>query len=341
MIAPEYIFEASFSPNTPYGHSLFQAENVLSNLTIDNCKSFYKSTYTAPRTVISAVGVDHDEMVNLVKKYFNKLPSEPKRNLEKMNLNYVGGNSRSEYDLPSKIYDEKTTHILIALKGGSWKGKGIYLYISLFSHHSLFFFSSFLFFSLLFFFLLVLYNYIDFFPMSVLNALMGGGSSFSSGGPGKGMYSRLYREALSEYFFMRHCKHFMNSFDTTGLVGIHGICPTKYGVNLTECLCNFMKTYRDFKATDEEINRAKSFLKSSISINLENRISRCEDIGRQTLVYGKPYLLDDVCNEIDRVTLKDIKNSAAQAFESPLSFAVWGKTDIIPTYFDIDQYFRN
>lgn len=224
-------------------------------------------------------------------------------------------------------------------------------YYSLF--YNFFFFSFFSF--LLFLFIIIIitfysfliisflsyFLFIDFFSMSILNALMGGGSSFSSGGPGKGMYSRLYREALSEYFFMRHCKHFMNSFDTTGTIGIHGICPTKYGVNLTECLCNFMRTYSNFKATDEEVNRAKSFLKSTISMNLENRISRCEDIGRQTLVYGKPFLLEDVCNSIDKVTLKDIKRAAAQAYESPLAFAVWGKTDIIPSYFDIDQYFRS
>lgn len=28
--------------------------------------------------------------------------------------------------------------------------------------------------------------------MTVLNTLLGGGGSFSAGGPGKGMYSRLY-----------------------------------------------------------------------------------------------------------------------------------------------------
>lgn len=125
MIAPEFIFEASYSPHTPYGHSLYQSENILSNLTIDKCNSYYKSNYTAPRTVISAIGVDHNEMVDLVKKYFTNLPTEPKRSIESMKLKYVGGDSRSDYDLPSKIYDEKTTHILIALEGGSWKGKGI------------------------------------------------------------------------------------------------------------------------------------------------------------------------------------------------------------------------
>lgn len=38
----------------------------------------------------------------------------------------------------------------------------------------------------------------DLVPMCVLQILLGGGNSFSAGGPGKGMYSRLYRELLNK-----------------------------------------------------------------------------------------------------------------------------------------------
>ena len=37
----------------------------------------------------------------------------------------------------------------------------------------------------------------DFVAFCVLNMLMGGGGSFSAGGPGKGMYSRLYTNVLN------------------------------------------------------------------------------------------------------------------------------------------------
>ena len=39
----------------------------------------------------------------------------------------------------------------------------------------------------------------DFIPFAVLNMLMGGGGSFSAGGPGKGMYTRLYLNVLNRY----------------------------------------------------------------------------------------------------------------------------------------------
>ena len=37
----------------------------------------------------------------------------------------------------------------------------------------------------------------DFVPLCVINQLMGGGGSFSAGGPGKGMYTRLYTNVLN------------------------------------------------------------------------------------------------------------------------------------------------
>lgn len=42
----------------------------------------------------------------------------------------------------------------------------------------------------------------DFVPTCVLNMMMGGGGSFSAGGPGKGMYTRLYTNVLNRYIIL-------------------------------------------------------------------------------------------------------------------------------------------
>jgi processing peptidase subunit alpha len=41
-------------------------------------------------------------------------------------------------------------------------------------------------------------SHADFVPFCVLQSLMGGGGSFSAGGPGKGMFTRLYTEVLNK-----------------------------------------------------------------------------------------------------------------------------------------------
>ncbi len=42
----------------------------------------------------------------------------------------------------------------------------------------------------------------DFVALCVLSMMMGGGGSFSAGGPGKGMYTRLYTNALNRYNYL-------------------------------------------------------------------------------------------------------------------------------------------
>ncbi|CAL4971964.1 unnamed protein product [Urochloa decumbens] len=57
--------------------------------------------------------------------------------------------------------------------------------------------------------------------MTVIQTLMGGGGSFSSGGPGKGMHSRLYLRVLNKYHAVQSFSAFSNVYDNTGLFGIY------------------------------------------------------------------------------------------------------------------------
>ena len=43
------------------------------------------------------------------------------------------------------------------------------------------------------------YFHPDLYTFAVMNSLMGGGGSFSAGGPGKGMYSQLYLNVLNQH----------------------------------------------------------------------------------------------------------------------------------------------
>ena len=61
----------------------------------------------------------------------------------------------------------------------------------------------------------------DFFAFAVLNTLMGGGGSFSAGGPGKGMYSRLYLNILNRYHWIYACAAFNHSYSDSGIFCIN------------------------------------------------------------------------------------------------------------------------
>ena len=74
----------------------------------------------------------------------------------------------------------------------------------------------------------------DFFAFTVLNTLLGGGGSFSAGGPGKGMYSRLYLNVLNRYHWIYAATAYHHSYADSGLFCIHGschpsqVCPIRY-----------------------------------------------------------------------------------------------------------------
>jgi predicted Zn-dependent peptidase len=61
--------------------------------------------------------------------------------------------------------------------------------------------------------------------LSVLVTMLGGGGSFSAGGPGKGMYSRLYQRVLNRHAWISNCQAFQNGYNDTGLVGVLATCP--------------------------------------------------------------------------------------------------------------------
>lgn len=66
----------------------------------------------------------------------------------------------------------------------------------------------------------------DFVAYCVLNTLMGGGGSFSAGGPGKGMYTRLYTNVLNRYIYIHI---YIALYSITEQVTIHD--------HITVCVC--------------------------------------------------------------------------------------------------------
>ena len=73
----------------------------------------------------------------------------------------------------------------------------------------------------------------DFIPFCVLNMLMGGGGSFPAGGPGKGMYTRLYTNVLNQYHWMYSAAAFNHAYADSGVFCIK---LTRNYSKDTECL---------------------------------------------------------------------------------------------------------
>lgn len=117
-------------------------------------------------------------------------------------------------------------------------------------------------------------------PLCVLNTMMGGGFSFSAGGPGKGMYTRLYQNILNSYATCHAASVFASFYNNSGLFGVYAAAPADHMSSIVKAIVNEMKNMGK-NISDAELNRAKSQLTTSLLFNLESRSILFEDIGRQ------------------------------------------------------------
>lgn len=62
----------------------------------------------------------------------------------------------------------------------------------------------------------------DFFVYAVLNSYMGGGGSFSAGGPGKGMYTHMYQNVLSQHHWVYWAMAQNHAYQDSGIFCILG-----------------------------------------------------------------------------------------------------------------------
>lgn len=158
----------------------------------------------------------------------------------------------------------------------------------------------------------------DIYAQATLQTLLGGGGSFSAGGPGKGMYSRLYTNVLNQHGWVESCVAFNHSYTDSGLFGIAGACePGRVGA-MVDVICRELQALTldsGFSSLQlAEVNRAKNQLRFSLLMNLESRLVELEDLGRQVQVHGRKVGVREMCDKIDALTVEDLRRVAKHIF---------------------------
>ncbi|KAL8208443.1 hypothetical protein R6Q57_007855 [Mikania cordata] len=184
-------------------------------------------------------------------------------------------------------------------------------------------------------------NVKDAMTLTVLQILMGGGGSFSAGGPGKGMYSRLYLRVLNEYPDVQSFSAFNSIYNTTSIFGIQGTTSPEFASKAIDLAAEELIVIADDGAVRQvQLDRAKQATKSAILMNLESRMVASEDIGRQILTYGERKPVESFLKAIDEVSAKDITSIVAKLLSSPLTLASHGDVINLPTYDSVSHKFK-
>jgi mitochondrial-processing peptidase subunit alpha len=156
----------------------------------------------------------------------------------------------------------------------------------------------------------------DIYALATLNTLLGGGGSFSAGGPGKGMYSRLYTNVLNQHAWVESCVAFNHSYTDSGLFGISAMCLPDRTQAMLDVMCQELRALTlttGFSALGQiEVSRAKNQLRSALLMNLESRMVELEDLGRQVQVHGRKVPVHEMCRKIESLTVDDLRRVAQE-----------------------------
>ncbi|BAM39929.1 mitochondrial processing peptidase subunit alpha [Theileria orientalis strain Shintoku] len=167
---------------------------------------------------------------------------------------------------------------------------------------------------------------------TLLQSILGGGGSFTTGGPGKGLTTSLYNNVLNRYEFVESCMAFNTVHSTTGLFGIYMVVNGGYASgNLAQVFSIIKDEFERMKQlTNKELTKGKNSLKSFLHMSLEHKAIVCEDVGRQLLFCNRVLEPEDLERLIDSVTLEELKAVVNDLRNNKPSVVVHGKLDTVP-----------
>jgi predicted Zn-dependent peptidase len=163
----------------------------------------------------------------------------------------------------------------------------------------------------------------DFYAAAVLSTLFGGGMS-----------SRLFQEIREKRGLVYSIYSFVPSYSDSGLFGIYAGTGEEETQELIPLVCDEIKKICDGVGADE-LTRARAQIKASILMGLESSSSRCEQLARQMMVFGRPLPTEEVVANIESVGRDAILNTAQRIFSSPLTVAALGPISKLESFEEI------
>ncbi|CAI2321624.1 unnamed protein product [Caenorhabditis sp. 36 PRJEB53466] len=314
ILLADWIHQAAFQHNTigysKYGHT----EQQMNKIRISDVYSFLSRAHTPDRMVVGGVGVNHDEFVSIIREHFESESHKPiwSRNpsllpskipeIDPSRSQYTGGEVRMQTDLTPLTIGKPyplLAHVVLGLEGCSYKDE-------------------------------------DFVPLCVLQSLLGGGGAFSAGGPGKGMYARMYTELMNRNHWMYSAVAHNHSYSDGGLFTVSASGPPG-NINDALILLVHQMLQLQYGVDKTELARAKTQLRSHLMMNLEVRPVLFEDMVRQVLGHGERKQPEEYAEKIERVTNKDMLRVTERLFSSKPSLVGYGDLAQLADYTSLDQ----
>ena len=142
----------------------------------------------------------------------------------------------------------------------------------------------------------------DFYATHVLSTLLGGGMS-----------SRLFQEIRENRGLAYSVHTFSASYCDGGIFGVYAGTGAEHLDELVDVTAVEIGKVTS-EVFEDELVRARNQLKAGMMMSLESSSSRCEQLGRQIHIFGRPLSLGEIVANIDAVDLDAVVEVANRLF---------------------------
>jgi predicted Zn-dependent peptidase len=154
------------------------------------------------------------------------------------------------------------------------------------------------------------------FTLSVLNAILGGGSS-----------SRLFQQIREQRGLAYDVYSFSGGYSDRGYFGLYAGCAPEHAQDVLSLLDDAWARLAEHGPTEEELRRAHGQVCGGLVLGLEDSSSRMSRLGRAELVHGSFLGLAEILDRIRSVTAEQVRELLAELASRPRTLTVVGPFD--------------
>lgn len=271
------LFAATAWSGTPLARPIAGTTESINALTRAQVNRYYRNRYVAPAMTVAVAGnVDHAEVVRLVRKAFARRDFLADTDARPLPPRLVDRPRTTKAGDAHATRAFEQVNLVLGMRGLTRSDQRRY-------------------------------------PLGVLNAAFGGGSS-----------SRLFQEVRERRGLAYSVYSFATSYSDAGMVGVSvGSLPSKAG-EVLDVVRHELARVVDAGLTQDELDRGRGQMRGGLVLSLEDTASRMTRLGEVELFQDRLLSLDEVLARLDAVTLDDVNGLAAELFSRPETLAVVG-----------------
>lgn len=152
------------------------------------------------------------------------------------------------------------------------------------------------------------------YPAHVLSHVLGGGVS-----------SRLFQKIREKRGLVYDIDSTLDMYQDAGSLVVYAGMAPEAAPRVVELTRREFRKLREKAVSEDELSRAKEFLKSSVVMSLESPGSRMTQLAQQEIYFGRHVPVGEVLRSIDRISAGDVLRVANELFtRAPLAMVALG-----------------